>query len=134
MCHKRVNKNVAKNPVARAVARKALEESILDHKIKLYMSNKGDACAAECIGIGTALSVLAFAAEMDKNIGRDHALVRVMRGAISACYQMSQTDSYDPMNTVAIDKGLDAAFELNKKLKPELITRAWNTLITAAGA
>jgi hypothetical protein len=129
MYHKRVNKNTAHNPVARAVARKILEESITDHKIKLYLSKKGDKCADECIAIGTAMSVLAFAAEMDERIGADDPMVRVVRGAISACHQMAEADSYDPVNTVAIDRGLDAAFELNRILKPELVTKAWNNLI-----
>lgn len=128
MYHKRVNRNTAKNPIARAVARKILEESITDHKIKLYLSQKGDKCADECIAIGTAMSVLAYAGEMDSKIGADDPRVRVVRGAISACHQMAEADSYDPANTVALDRGLDAAFELNRILKPELVTKSWNLL------
>lgn len=132
MYHKRVNKNTAKNPIARAVARRLLEESIVDHKIKLYLLKKGDLCAEECNAIGTAMSVLAFAAEMDPNVGPEDPAVRVVRGAISACHQMAEADSYDPANTVALDRGLDAAFELNRKLKPDLITKAWDTLVKFA--
>lgn len=133
MYHKRVGKNVARNPVARAVARKALEDSITTHKIKLYLAKKGDPCSEECIAIGTAMSVLAFAAEMDPKVGAEDHRVRIVRGAISACSQMAEHDSYDPANTVAIDRGLDAAFELNKVLHPDLISRAWNEMLRSAG-
>lgn len=131
MYHKRVGKQIGTNPVARAVARKALDESITKHKIRLYLTNKGEPCADFCTSIGTVLSVLAYAAELS---GRgDDPLVRILRGAISACVQMADADAYDPINTVALDRALDAAVELNATLKPELITRAWNTLHSAGG-
>lgn len=133
MYHRRVNKTTAMNPVARAVARRALEESIRTHKIRLYMTERGEPCADVCTAIGMVLAVLAWAAEMDKKVGGDNPEVRIMRGALSACAQMAELDSYDPMNTVAIDRALDAAVELNKRLDPELITRAWNTLHKAGG-
>ena len=128
MYSRRVSKHVALNPVARAVARKALAESITTRKIQLYMMEPGDPCAEVCSGIGMTLTVLAFAAELDPRVGAEHPLVRVVRGAISACSQMADVDRYDPINTVAIDTALDAAVELNSRVKPEFITRAWNTL------
>lgn len=134
MYHKQVPRNVANNPIARAIARKAFEASITDHKIKLYLMKKGDSCSEECMQIGFAMSVLAFAAEMDPKIGAEDPNVRVMRGAISACYSMAHFDSYDPINTVAIDRGLDAAFELNRILPADLVSKAWNGLIRATGS
>lgn len=133
MYHRRVNKTTGKNPVARAVARKQLESVILSRKIQLYMTKDGERCADLCGSIGFTLSVLVYAAELDKAIGTDNPEVRKMRGAISACAQMCDTDSYVTLNTVSLDQGLQAAVELNKRLNPDAVNAAFNKL-SVAGA
>lgn len=133
MYHKQVNRNTANNPVARAVAQRELASSVLTHKIRLYMAQRGEPCADYCLAIGTVMSVLAYAAELDPKVGGGEPAVRIIRGAISACVQMAELDSYDPTNTVAIERALDLAVELNRRLRPDLINRAWHALHAAGG-
>lgn len=134
MYHKEVGRNVAKNPIARAIARRALEDSITDHRIRFYLAKKGDPCAEECNAVGVAFSVLCLAAEMSKDFGPEHPAVRILRGGMSAVAQMAERDSYDPTNTVAIDRAFDAALDLNKALPPDLVSKSWNILKHAAMA
>lgn len=130
---KHVSRNVGLNPVARAVARKALEQQITTRKIELYLMERGAACEEVCSAIGFTLSVIAAAAQRDPRVGPEDARVRLIRGAISACVQMTDVDSYDPVNTVAIDRALDAAVELNRVVQPQLINTVFNEF-TRAGA
>ena len=77
--------------------------------------------------IAQMLSALIEAAELDKTVGTDNVDVRVMRGAISACEQMIETDRFARINIVALEKGLDAAFALNARVSPDAFNRAWNS-------
>jgi hypothetical protein len=131
--YKKVGKNTARNPIARAVAQAKLRSVITNNKIKLYLLGKGESCADMMETIGYALSVIGYAAELDPAIGHDDIRVRVLRGGLSACQQMLLSDSYDPLNTVSIDKALDAAEELNRIIKPEYANQAMLALATIKG-
>ncbi len=124
---KKVSKNTGMNPVARAIARAKLKQALLDQKIQLYLLGDGAPCAGICFMIAQMLSALIEAAELDKTVGTDNVDVRVMRGAISACEQMIETDRFARINIVALEKGLDAAFALNARVSPEAFNRAWNS-------
>lgn len=124
MYYHKVRKTTAQNPIARAVAQAKLRSVLTDNKIHLYLLGKGDSCADKMEAIGYALSVIGYAAELDPAIGHDDVRVRVLRGGLSACQQMLLSDSYDPLNTVSIDKALDAAEELNRKVKPQYANQA----------
>lgn len=124
---KKVSKNTGMNPVARAIARAALQQALRDQKIQLYMLDEGAPCAGICVIIAQMLSALIEAAELDKSVGTDSVDVRVMRGAISACEQMSETDRFSRINIVALEQGLDAAYALNARVSPEAFNKAWNS-------
>jgi hypothetical protein len=124
---KKVSKNAGMNPVARAVARAALKQAIIDQKIQLYLLEEGAPCANECTMIAQMLSALTEAAELDKTIGTGDVDVRIMRGAVSACEQMIAANRFSRINITALDKGLDAAFAVNMRVAPEAFTRAWNS-------
>lgn len=124
---KKVNKQTGMNPVARAIARNALRKAIVDQKIQLYLLEEGASCASICIMIAQMLSALIEAAALDKTVGTDNADVRVMRGAISACEQMIETDRFARINIVALEKGLDAAYALNSRVSPHAFNQAWNS-------
>lgn len=124
---KKVSKNTGMNPVARAIARAALKQALLDQKIQLYLLAEGAPCAGICFMIAQMLSALIEAAELDKKVGTDNVDVRVMRGAISACEQMIETDRFARINIVALEKGLDAAYALNMLVSPEAFNKAWNS-------
>ncbi len=124
---KKVNKQAGMNPVARAIARNILQQAVVDQKIQLYLLEDGAACAGICFMIAQMLSALIEAAELDKRVGTDNVDVRVIRGAISACEQMIETDRFVRMNIVALEQGLDAAYALHARVSPEAFNKAWNS-------
>lgn len=127
-----VSKNVAKNPVARAVAKVKLKEAIRSQKIWLYMTGKGEKCRDMMDGLYLTLSVIGYAFEW-QNIKkpeeeRSPPDIRVLRGGMSACKTMGDLDYFDPINVTAIDLALDAAERLNQQVSADSIHHAWTRL------
>lgn len=129
MYHKRTTKNNATNPVARAIARKKLNDALVVHKIKLYMLADGESCAQFLMDLATTLAVVGMASELDPSVGADTPQVRVLLGGLSACNQLIERDKWDSNQAVAIETALDNAELLNKRVGAVYITRAWNHII-----
>lgn len=115
-------KHLTKNPVSVAVARAKLRSALVDQKIKLYLLTKGEACDEFMEGLGLTLVTVGIACDLQK---LDSPKTRVLRGGMSACQQLMLANSYDPMQTMAIDLALQAAEELNKQLAAESLIAAW---------
>lgn len=121
---KYVNKNTALNPVARAMAQKKLERDILIVKLKLYMTPDGAECADFLEEIALLLATVGVASELDPDIGGEDVGVRILRGGMSACQALINTDKWDSTQVVAIERALDEAQLLNKRVHPVYIARA----------
>jgi hypothetical protein len=121
---KYVNRNTALNPVARAMAQKKLASALLNHKIKLYMMQDGESCFQLLEGLALMLAVIGVASELDPKIGGDDVGVRILRGGMSACQALISTDKWDSTQAVAIERALDEAQLLNKRVHPVYIARA----------
>jgi hypothetical protein len=98
------------------------------------MAAKGEDCSELMEGLRQTLSVVGFAHEWQHRKGteadRSTPDIRVLRGGMSACASMIGR-GYDPINTVAIDRALDAAERINKHLQPESVHVAWAALSQA---
>ena len=121
---KYVNKNTALNPVARAMAQKKLADALLNHKIKLYMMQDGESCYALLEGLAMMLATIGVASELDPDIGGEDVGVRILRGGMSACQALIKTDKWDSTQVVAIERALDEAQLLNKRVHPVYIARS----------
>jgi hypothetical protein len=121
---KYVSKNTALNPVARAMAQKKLERDILVVKLKLYMTPDGAACAHFLEEIALLLATIGVASEMDPDIGGEDVGVRILRGGMSACQALITTDKWDSAQVVPIERALDEAQVLNRRVHPVYIARA----------
>lgn len=128
---RKVNANTARNPVARAVAQKALRSAVLDQKLKLHFTEENEPCANFCAAIGVTLSAMIYASMLDKKIKPDDLNVRIVRGGLSACSQMADADSFKRINIAAVERALDAAVELNSILHPDSVSRALNAMMKA---
>ena len=126
---RKVSANTARNPVARAVAQKALRSAVLDQKLKLHFTAENEPCANFCVAIGATLSTMVYASMLDKKIKPDDLNVRIVRGGLSACSQMADADAFKRINIPAIERALDAAVELNSKLSPDSVSRALGVML-----
>jgi len=121
---KYVNRNTAMNPVARAVAQKKLADDLTTRKIKLYMMQDGEPCADLLENLALMLATIGVASELDPDIGGDDVGVRILRGGMSACQALIKTDKWDSLQAVPIERALDEAQLLNKRVHPVYIARA----------
>ena len=121
---KYVNKNTALNPVARAMAQKKLADALLNHKLKLYMMQDGESCYALLENLAMMMATIGVASELDPDIGGEDVGVRILRGGMSACQALIATDKWDSTQVVAIERALDEAQLLNKRVHPVYIARA----------
>ena len=121
-----VKKQVGMNPIARAIARERLRNSIVDQKIQLYLLKEGVECSNIIAPIFLLMTAFILAASRDKNLGSKVREVRILKGAVSACEQMMDDDFYRQVNTTTLDAALDCAVDLSKKVDPVLFNDAWH--------
>jgi hypothetical protein len=57
-------KNVARNPVARAIAAQQLKKKMLDHRIELLMLDEGADARSNILPISDAIFIMAYAYEL----------------------------------------------------------------------
>jgi hypothetical protein len=121
---KYVSKNTALNPVARVMAQKKLADDLTTRKIRLYMMQDGDPCAAPLEELALMLATIGVASEMDPDIGGEDVGVRILRGGMSACQALITADKWDSAQVVPIERALDEAQVLNRRVHPVYIARA----------
>ena len=121
---KYVSRNTAMNPVARAVAQKKLADDLTTRKIKLYMMQDGEPCADLLEELAVMLATIGVASELDPDVGGDDVGVRILRGGMSACQALINTDKWDSLQAVPIERALDEAQMLNRRVHPVYIARA----------
>ena len=121
---KYVNRNTALNPVARAVAQKKLADDLTTRKIRLYMMQDGEPCADLLENLAVMLATIGVASELDPDVGGEDVGVRILRGGMSACQALIKTDKWDSLQAVPIERALDEAQLLNKRVHPVYIAQA----------
>lgn len=125
---RKVSKQTALNPVARAVARAKLAGELLDFKLKVYSLQRGD--PTDCLEeLGPWLSLIGYASELDTNIPQNDPRKRVIRGAISTCNQAIAAGKWSLEFAPAISQGLTVAEEINKVLDPKATNKAFHCLM-----
>lgn len=125
---RKVKKQTALNPIARAVARARLASELLEFKLKVYSLEHGSPTDL-LEELGPWLSLIGYAAEIDKRIPQDDPRKRIIRGAVSACNQAIAAGTWDKMLAPAISHGLTVAEELNKVLDPVATNTAFHRLM-----
>ncbi|MEY3252434.1 MAG: hypothetical protein RL227_1407 [Pseudomonadota bacterium] len=116
-----VSRDVASNPVARALAKRRIESAIRDFLLELYFLEDG---AEQRENYLAAARVLAVAIRLVEMKGID--LMGPMRGALSCCQQASERGfKWRRLDAVAIDTGLCAALEVINAASASEVQRAW---------
>ena len=106
-----VDQHVARNPVARAIARQRVAESVRDFACRLYMLADGEDVAADVVASAKVIAVALAAAELRGE--QDGADYRVMKGAMGALVAISERGNrWKTTDAVAIDVGLQRAVEV----------------------
>jgi hypothetical protein len=106
------------------MAQKKLADDLTTRKIKLYMMEDGEPCADLLENLALMLATIGVASELDPDIGGEDVGVRILRGGMSACQALIKTDKWDSTQAVSIERALDEAQLLNKRVHPKFIAQA----------
>ena len=121
---RQVSRQVAMNPVARAVSKKLLVDALRDFQIRVHLMNDGEDATADVESAMKALAVCLHAMEI---IGQaDNPACRVIRGAQSALLQCAMRRfRWRALDATAVDQGLQCVADIYPQLPANVMTAAW---------
>lgn len=117
-----VSRDVASNPVARALAKRRIESAIRDFLLECYFLEDGSEQRSNYLAAARVLAVAIRLCEL-----RRIEAIGVMRGGLSCCEQASNRGFvWRRLDAVAIDTGLCAALEVINAASASDVQRAWS--------
>jgi hypothetical protein len=122
-----VHEHVARNPIARAVARGRLEQAARTFAIRLYMLQDGEDVAADAYAAARSIYLGHLVASQ---AGRgDDADARVMHGALSTLKALAERGwRWHVADAVPVDVGLQRALEELRTATAQQMRRAWDAM------
>jgi hypothetical protein len=123
-----VGEHVARNPIARAIARQRMHAAARDFAIQVHLLPDGADVRAE---LSAAARVLAVAVRVTERRcrtpeDRDTPALRVMAGGMGAVAQCSERRwRWRALDTVAVDRALQEALAVLRDAHPQETREAW---------
>lgn len=129
----KVKRQVALNPVARAVALSKLKVAVTDVLVRLYLFPDGADVRTQIVDANELLAIVMRCVELYGDINNPD--YRVMRGAHSCMIQLSESKFiWHSRHAPAIDVGLRRALEMHAEFTPLQTKTAWGELMALAAA
>ena len=117
-----VSRDVASNPVARALAKRRIESAIRDFLLECYFLEDGSEQRDNYLAAARVLAVAIRLCELPRI-----EAIGVMRGGLSCCEQASNRGFvWRRLDAVAIDTGLCDALEVINAASASEVQRAWS--------
>ncbi|MBK9363030.1 MAG: hypothetical protein IPM99_18950 [Rubrivivax sp.] len=120
-----VPEHIARNPIARAMAKAAMTSAVRDFVTRIYMMRDGEDAAAD----GTASArVLAIGIRLTEQRGQQHgAACRVMRGGMESIVGLAQRRwKWRSADARAIDVALHHALDAVRTARAHELNAAWH--------
>lgn len=125
---KLMDRNVARNPVARAIAKQQLKQAMLDMRIALLMMEEGESCHEHVLTISDSIFVVAAAYEMMG--AQDTIEFRKLRSAMSILTNCSETGfKWKKEWAITIDNAIDICSENWTKIPSDTFQRAMKQIL-----
>lgn len=127
--HKKVTKDIASNPIARAYAFEKVRIWAIDVRSKLYLMDVDKSYKELMYELVQFLALAYLATDLDGKVDHPDLAVPVkLMGEASAMLTSSYTEDdgrWKKEYATTVDHGIFHALETVKQLKPLSITRAW---------
>lgn len=121
-----VDMQIARNPVARAIANKALQSAIKSFLTRIYLLNDGEDCEADCTAAMQVMAVLCECLRLS-NKWEESA---VIRGGMSCLVQIARRGfKWRISDAPALDAALSKCVDLYPKQPAKLVQRAWKNVM-----
>ena len=121
-------RNVARNPIARAIAKKQLNEAMLDMRIALLMMDDGESCQPHILTISDSIFVMATCYEMLDQ--KDTAEFRKLKSAMNILTTCSETGfKWDRKWAITIDNAIGICADNWTKIPSTVFQRAMKHIL-----
>lgn len=119
----KVRKHTGLNPVARAVAKEKLRESVTTQRIAIFLLNEGEVCADTATIL--ALPIYAVMVAMDRTGESDSGDARKMKSACKVLSELSERGfKWKKEYAITIDNGLEICQRRWAGLPPDVLNKA----------
>lgn len=122
------DKNVARNPVARAVAAQQLKTKMLDQRIQLLMLDEGVDARANILPISDAVFVMAYAYELMEQ--QDSVEYRKLKSAMLTLTACSERKfQWHNSDAITIDNAIGICVDKWKTVPHDLLQQSINHIL-----
>lgn len=122
------DRNIARNPVARAIAKQQLKQSMLDMRIRLMMMDEGEDCHDAILTISDAIFVMACCYEFMKQ--EDSVEFRKLKSCMNILTHCSETGfKWKREWAITVDNGIDICSENWTKIPSLTFQRAMKHIL-----
>lgn len=126
----KVNRNTGMNPIARAIAKQKLKESITNHRISIFLLDDGEDASSEMVA--TSLPVYAMMTCLEELKQTDSVEYRKLKSAGNILLRCSESGfKWKREYTITIDNALEICQEQWTRIPPQTLNRAINSLTSA---
>lgn len=122
------DRNVARNPVARAIAAQQLKKRMVDHRIQLLLLDEGDNASAHILPISDSIFIMAYALEL---IGQEDSIEhRKLRSAMLVLVACSERKfKWQRVDAITIDNAIDICVNNWTKVPSPILQQAMNHIL-----
>ena len=118
------------NPIARAIAKQKLKESITSHRISIFLLDDGENAVSEMVA--TYLPVYAMMTCLEELKQTDSVEYRKLKSAGNILLRCSESGfKWKREYTITIDNALEICQEQWTRIPPKTLNRAINALTSA---
>jgi len=122
------DRNVARNPVARAIAAQQLKKRMVDHRIQLFMLDEGIDARSHILPISDSVFIMAYALEL---AGReDTTEYRKLKSAMLVLVNCSERKFvWHKADTITIDNAIDICVNNWTTVSSSILHEAMNHIL-----
>lgn len=122
------DRNVARNPVARAIAAQQLKKRMVDHRIQLLMLDEGVDARQHILPISDSVFIMAYALELDgKEDSIEHRKLRSAMLVLVACSERKFI--WHKADAITIDNAIEICVSNWTKVPSETLQEAMNYIL-----
>jgi hypothetical protein len=127
----KVDRNTGMNPVARAIAKQKLKDSITSHRISIFLLDDGEDAASEMVA--TSLPVYAMMTCYEELKKTESVEYRKLKSAGNILLQCSESGfKWKREFAITIDNALQICQDEWTRVPPKVLNQAINTLTSAS--
>jgi hypothetical protein len=122
------DRNVARNPVARAIAAQQLKKRMIDHRIQLFMLYEGDDAKDHILPIADPIFIMSYAFEqIGEEDSVEHRKLRSAMLVLVACSERKFV--WNKADAITIDNAIEICVDNWTRIPPDVFQASMNHIL-----